>query len=135
MVNNLKIYNNFNLGRKHKGSIILIGNFDGLHKGHQKLFNKARNFKKKYKLKIGVVTFDPIPKMFFRKLYNYRLSNFDQKIHLLKKNKVDFIINKKFNAQRACKNIQQTHGRRLNFVLMRVSIIITVVLKTLYHII
>ena len=99
MVNNLKIYNNFNLGRKDKGSIILIGNFDGLHKGHQKLFNKARNFKKKYKLKIGVVTFDPIPKMFFRKLYNYRLSNFDQKIHLLKKNKVDFIINKKFNAK------------------------------------
>ena len=99
MVNNLKIYNNFNLGRKDKGSIILIGNFDGLHKGHQKLFNKARNFKKKYKLKIGVVTFDPIPKMFFRKLYNYRLSNFDQKINLLKKNKVDFIINKKFNSK------------------------------------
>ena len=97
MVNNLKIYNDFNLGRKDKGSIILIGNFDGLHKGHQKLFNKARNFKKKYKLKIGVVTFDPIPKMFFRKLYNYRLSNFDQKIQLLKKNDVDFIINKKFN--------------------------------------
>ena len=46
MVNNLKIYNNFNLGRKDKGSIILIGNFDGLHKGHQKLFDKAKNFKK-----------------------------------------------------------------------------------------
>ncbi len=99
MVNNLKIYNNFNLERKDKGSIILIGNFDGLHKGHQKLFNKAKNFKKKYKLKIGVITFDPIPKMFFRNLYNYRLSNFDQKIQLLKKNKVDFIINKKFNTK------------------------------------
>ena len=46
MVNNLKIYNNFNLGSKDKDSIILIGNFDGLHKGHQKLFIKARNFKK-----------------------------------------------------------------------------------------
>ena len=84
MVNNFKIYKNFNLSEKDKRSIILIGNFDGLHRGHQKLFNKAMNFKKKYKLKIGVITFDPIPKMFFKQLNNYRLSSFDQKIQLLK---------------------------------------------------
>ena len=96
MVNNFKIYKNFNLTEKDKGAIILIGNFDGLHKGHQKLFNNAKSFKKKFKLRIGVITFDPIPKMFFKKLYNYRLSNFDQKIQLLKKNYVDFVINKKF---------------------------------------
>ena len=99
MVSNLKIYNNFNLKRTDKGSIILIGNFDGLHRGHQKLFNKAKSFKKKFKLKVGVITFDPIPKMFFKKLHNYRLSNFDQKIQLLKKNNVDFIINQKFNIK------------------------------------
>jgi len=99
MVNNFKIYKNFNLTKNHKGAIILIGNFDGLHTGHQKLFNKAKNFKKRFKLKMGVITFDPIPKMFFKKLYNYRLSNFDQKIQLLKKNNVDFIINKKFNIK------------------------------------
>ena len=99
MVNNFKIYKNFNLTKNHKGAIILIGNFDGLHRGHQKLFNKAKNFKKRFKLKMGVITFDPIPKMFFKKLYNYRLSNFDQKIQLLKKNNVDFIINKKFNIK------------------------------------
>ena len=99
MVNNFKIYKNFNLTEKDKGAIILIGNFDGLHKGHQKLFNNAKSFKKKFKLRIGVITFDPIPKMFFKKLYNYRLSNFDQKIQLLKKNYVDFVINKKFNIK------------------------------------
>ena len=99
MVNNFRIYKNFNLSKKDKGAIILIGNFDGLHRGHQKLFNKAKSFKKKLKLKIGVITFDPIPKMFFKKLDNYRLSNFDQKIQLLKKNDVDFIINKKFNSK------------------------------------
>ena len=91
MVKNFKIYKNFSLSKKDKGAIILIGNFDGLHRGHQKLFNKARNFKKKFKLKIGVITFDPIPKMFFKKLRNYRLSSFDQKIQLLKKNNVDFV--------------------------------------------
>ena len=99
MVNNFKIYKNFNLSKKDKGAIILIGNFDGLHRGHQKLFNKAKSFKKKFKLKVGVITFDPIPKMFFKKLHNYRLSNFDQKIQLLKKNYVDFVINKKFNIK------------------------------------
>ncbi|MDA9732125.1 bifunctional riboflavin kinase/FAD synthetase [Candidatus Pelagibacter sp.] len=99
MVNNFKIYKNFNLSEKDKGAIILIGNFDGLHRGHQKLFNRARNFKKKFKLKIGVITFDPIPKMFFKKLHNYRLSNFDQKIQLLKKNNVDFIVNQKFDIK------------------------------------
>ena len=82
MVKSIKFYDNFNIRAHHRGSIILIGNFDGLHRGHQKLFNKAKNFKKKFKLKIGVITFDPIPKMFFKKLNNYRLSNFDQKIQL-----------------------------------------------------
>ena len=47
MVNNFKIYKNFNLTEKDKGAIILIGNFDGLHKGHQKLFNIAKKYKKK----------------------------------------------------------------------------------------
>ena len=99
MVNNFRIYKNFNLSKKDKRAIILIGNFDGLHRGHQKLFNKAKNFKKKLKLKIGVITFDPIPKMFFKKLHNYRLSNFNQKIQLLKKNYVDFIVNQRFDIK------------------------------------
>ena len=82
MVKNFRIYKNFNLSKRDKEAIILIGNFDGLHRGHQKPFNKAKNFKKKFKLRIGVITFDPIPKMFFKKLHNYRLSNFDQNITL-----------------------------------------------------
>ena len=38
MVKKFKIFNNFNIPKKIKKSIILIGNFDGLHSGHQKLF-------------------------------------------------------------------------------------------------
>ncbi len=94
----MKSYKNFAIKNSHKDSIILIGNFDGLHLGHQKLFNIAKNFKKKTKLKIGVITFDPIPKMFFiKKLKNYKISNLNQKLNLLKKFKVDFVINKKFD--------------------------------------
>ena len=80
----VKHYSNFNIKKKHKGSIILIGNFDGLHLGHQKLFKLAQSYKKKFNLKIGVINFDPMPKMFFNKnLKNFKLSNINQKIKLL----------------------------------------------------
>ena len=96
----VKHYSNFNIQRKHKGSIVLIGNFDGLHLGHQKLFKLAQSYKKKYNLKIGVINFDPMPKMFFnKKLKNFRLTNVEQKIKLLSKFKVDFVITKKFDKQ------------------------------------
>ena len=93
-----KIYNNFIIPRKLKKSILLIGNFDGLHLGHQKVCNEAKRCKKKYKLKLGVLTFNPLPVMFFNnKMKNYRLTNDSQKFILLKKMGVDFVINKRFN--------------------------------------
>ena len=94
----VKLYNNFNINKNHKKSIILIGNFDGVHLGHQKLFTLAKLYKKKHRLKIGVINFDPMPKMFFNKsLKNFRLSNIDQKLDLLNNLGVDFIITKKFD--------------------------------------
>ena len=100
MVKKIKIYNNFKISKNHKNSILLIGNFDGLHLGHQKLFKLAKKYKKKNNLKIGVITFDPIPKMFFNKsLLNYRISNLNQKIIYFKNFNIDFLIVKKFNLQ------------------------------------
>ena len=100
MVKKIKIYNNFKINSNERRSIILIGNFDGLHSGHQKLFNQAKKFKKKLNLKLGVITFDPIPKMFFnKKIKNYRISNFNQKVSYLNKFGVDFLINKNFNKK------------------------------------
>ena len=100
MVKKLTYYKNFNIKKNHQKSIILIGNFDGVHLGHQKLFDSAKRHKKKENLKIGVVTFDPIPKMFFnKKIKNYRISNLNQKLNIFKKFKVDFVINKKFDKK------------------------------------
>ncbi len=122
----VKHYTNFNINKKHKGSIILIGNFDGLHLGHQKLFQLAQSYKKKYNLKIGVVNFDPMPKMFFnKKLKNFRLSNIDQKIKLLNNLKVDFVITKKFDKKfsktKALNFISQILNKKLSSKFIFVS--------------
>ena len=94
----MKLYKNFNISKNHKQSIILIGNFDGLHLGHRKLFKLAKSYKKKFKLNIGVVTFEPMPKMYFNtEIKNFRLSNITQKNKILKSLGVDFIITKKFD--------------------------------------
>jgi len=100
MVSSTKIYKNFKIETKHKDSIVLIGNFDGVHSGHQKLFSLAKKYKKKYSSKIGVLTFEPMPKMFFNnKIKNFRISSLEQKIENLQNLRVDFIINKKFDKK------------------------------------
>ena len=106
----MKIFNNFDIPKNIKGSILLIGNFDGVHLGHKKLFKEAQKYKKKYKLKIGVLTFEPMPKMFFnKKLKNFRISSLKQKNELMKNLKIDFLINKKFD-----KNFSSTNS--INFI-------------------
>ena len=96
----MKLYKNFNISKNHKGSIILIGNFDGVHVGHQKLFKLAKNYKKKFNLNIGVLTFEPMPKMFFNKdIKNFRISSLNQKNTILKSLGVDFVITKKFDKK------------------------------------
>ena len=119
MVNSIKIYKNFQIKKNHRRSIILIGNFDGVHLGHQKLFSLAKKYKKKYRVKIGVLTFEPMPKMFFDStLKNFRISSLNQKISLLKKQSVDFIITKKFNKEfsktKSIKFINQIICKKLN---------------------
>ena len=52
----MKIYNNTNLNREHHNGVIAIGNFDGLHVGHQKVINEARQKAKKFRLPLGVIT-------------------------------------------------------------------------------
>ena len=96
----MKLYKNFNISKNHKNSIILIGNFDGVHIGHQKLFKLANSYKKKFNLNIGVLTFEPMPKMFFNKdIKNFRISNINQKNIILKSLGVDFIITQKFDKK------------------------------------
>ena len=94
----MKSFNSERILKNYKRAAIAIGNFDGLHKGHQKVFENAIKLAKKNKTKFGVLTFSPLPVMFFNKnIKNYRLVSEDQKIKLFKKYGVDFIVNIKFN--------------------------------------
>ena len=94
----MKIFNSPIISRKYKGSAIAIGNFDGVHKGHQTVFKQAKQFAKKNKIRFGILTFAPLPIMFFNKKFNnYRLNSEEQKFEIFKKYGVNFLINIKFN--------------------------------------
>ena len=102
----MKVYNNPNLNKKHFNGVIAIGNFDGLHLGHQKVIKEAKQKAKKNKIPFGVMTFEPVPVMFFnKKIKNHRINSLEQKITQLKKFKLDFLIlikfNKNFSSQSA----------------------------------
>ncbi len=94
----MKIYNNLNVSNNHKNSVIAIGNFDGVHSGHQKVIKQAKEKAKKNKLSFGLITFEPMPVMFFNsKIKNHRINSLAQKKIQLKKFKLDFLIIIKFN--------------------------------------
>jgi riboflavin kinase/FMN adenylyltransferase len=96
----MKIYNGANLNQKHLNGVIAIGNFDGLHLGHQKVINEARQKAKKFKLPLGVMTFEPVPVMFFsKKKKDHRINSLKQKITQFKKLKLDFLTIIKFNKK------------------------------------
>ena len=102
----MKIYNNPNLNKNHCNGVIAIGNFDGLHLGHQKVIKEAKRKAKKNNIPFGVMTFEPVPVMFFNnKIKNHRINSLEQKKTQLKKFKLDFLIiinfNKNFSSQSA----------------------------------
>jgi riboflavin kinase/FMN adenylyltransferase len=96
----MKVFRSFSIPRKFNDSVIAIGNFDGLHLGHQEVINEAIKISLKFKKKVGVMTFEPHPKSFFQKKYEFfRLTPFRMKYELLKKKKLDFMLNIKFNKK------------------------------------
>ena len=96
----MKIFKSTNISNVYKNSVIAIGNFDGIHIGHKKVLNAAYKKAKKTKKKFGLLTFEPVPVMFFnKKIFNHRLDTLPQKISNLKKEKLDFVIIQKFNKK------------------------------------
>jgi riboflavin kinase / FMN adenylyltransferase len=94
----MKIYKNTNLNKEHLNGVIAIGNFDGLHLGHQKVINEAKKKAIKNNLPFGIMTFEPVPVMFFNpNIKNHRINSLKQKKLQLEKFKIDFLIIIRFN--------------------------------------
>ncbi|MGM9971996.1 MAG: bifunctional riboflavin kinase/FAD synthetase [Anaeroplasmataceae bacterium] len=73
-----------------------VGNFDGVHLGHQKLIEEC----KKQGLKSAVLTFYPHPNTFIRDLPNYELlSPLDLKIKLMEREELDYLIIVEFSEE------------------------------------
>lgn len=87
-----------NLNKDLNNSVVAIGNFDGIHLGHQKVINLAKKIAKKEKKSLSIITFEPHPKCFFAKRKkNFRITPFRKKFELVKTLNVDFYINLKFD--------------------------------------
>ena len=94
-ISNDKIYSTLENDSK---VVVAIGNFDGLHKGHEKLLQFARNEAVKRKLPFGIITFDPHPRDFFSKSKkNFLLTDFLEKKRLCENFGIDYFFQIKFN--------------------------------------
>jgi riboflavin kinase / FMN adenylyltransferase len=122
----MKVFKNTSISKDYKNSAIAIGNFDGIHEGHQRVFREAKKFAVRKKSKFGILTFTPLPVMFFnKKIKNFRLNSENLKLKLFNKNKVDFVINirfnKKFSKLSAEKFIEKIIYRKLSPRVLAVS--------------
>ena len=97
----MKVFYNSSLKKSiYRDSVIAIGNFDGIHVGHKKVLQSALKKAKEANKKFGLLTFEPIPVMYFnKKIINHRIDSLSQKLLNLKKEKLDFIIVQKFNKK------------------------------------
>jgi riboflavin kinase/FMN adenylyltransferase len=75
-------------------TILVLGYFDGLHRGHQALFDKARDLAREKNASISVLTFPESPILVFEKFQEdllKHLTSYDQRLALFEKNGVDFL--------------------------------------------
>ncbi len=75
-----------------------IGGFDGLHTGHQKIIKDVIDKAKISKTKSALITFKPLPKIFFSKK-NFELLSTYKKIDILNKYNLNYLIILRFNKE------------------------------------
>ena len=81
-----------------KGASGAVGNFDGVHIGHQHVIEIARLWGTKNKSPLGILTFEPHPRSyFFPEGQNFRLMSSDAKATRLKKLNVEKLYELNFN--------------------------------------
>ena len=85
-----------------RGGVVAIGNFDGVHKGHQALIGEAVKAARERGLPAGVMIFEPHPREFFHpQESHFRLTPLDQKIAVFETMGLDFVVVVPFDEELA----------------------------------
>lgn len=83
-------------------SAVTLGNFDGLHLGHQELLAHLKSVAAQKNLPTVVILFEPQPREFFEKIPSVaRLMRWREKYQALKAAGVDYCLTLKFNENLA----------------------------------
>ncbi|OPY12210.1 MAG: Riboflavin biosynthesis protein RibF [Syntrophus sp. PtaU1.Bin005] len=91
----MKIINSFDsVSDEFKGAVATIGNFDGVHLGHQQIFRKVVEEARQYQSKAVVITFDPHPKSVLHpeKRPFYLLTTLEEKLKLIESLQIDAVM-------------------------------------------
>lgn len=81
-----------------QGAVVTLGNFDGIHKGHQAVIAKAQEVAKQEDSFVAAITFEPHPLTILRpEIAPLRINSFRQKIKQLEKQDVKVVFPLQFN--------------------------------------
>ncbi|MBB3141662.1 bifunctional riboflavin kinase/FAD synthetase [Halomonas organivorans] len=87
-----------NLRDEHRGCVATIGNFDGVHRGHQAILDQLRERARALGLPVTVVVFEPQPREFFAgDQAPPRLTRLRDKVDLLAAHGADRVLCLPFN--------------------------------------
>jgi len=81
-----------------RDAVVAIGNFDGLHRGHQQVIATARDIARAQSRQFGVLTFEPHPRAFFGRVDEpFRLTPFRIKVREFQALGVELLYVLRFN--------------------------------------
>jgi riboflavin kinase/FMN adenylyltransferase len=105
----MRIFRHYNdVTAESKGAVVAIGNFDGVHRGHQALIARAKAHAEARGVPMGVLAFEPHPQEFFRPSpESFRLTPFRTKARLIAEQGADVMYALAFDAQMASKSAQE----------------------------
>ncbi|MBD8483172.1 bifunctional riboflavin kinase/FAD synthetase [Pseudomonas coleopterorum] len=89
-----------NLRPQHRGCAATIGNFDGVHRGHQAILARLRERARELGVPSCVVIFEPQPREYFSpQTAPTRLARLRDKVQLLAEEQVDLVLCLAFNKR------------------------------------
>ncbi|MCY4276559.1 MAG: bifunctional riboflavin kinase/FAD synthetase [Gammaproteobacteria bacterium] len=103
-----------NLQPRHKGCVATLGNFDGVHHGHQMILRYLGDKAIEHDVPSLLITFEPQPREFFDAgAVHARLTSLREKMHLVRAAGIDRVLLIPFNAHIASVTAEEVIERFL----------------------